>query len=589
MRFSFRVSVPLCFVLTIFRLINPAFAVPTTDITTPHPILSSLGKTFNVLDFGAVADARTDCTAAFQKAMDAAHRAGATVVSVPEGPYFFAGHMTIPSSVALEGTWRIPPMDHYRPNRTFTPENFVGSVLLVTEGKGRAEGTPFITLMHNATLKGLTIFYPEQTKTNPPLAYPWTIASGGADNCSIVDCLLVNPYQAVDFGSRASGRHYIRNLYGQPLYRGIYVDACFDVGRIENVHFWPFWCGDDPVHTFMETHAEAFVFGRTDWQFVTNCFTIWYHVGFRFIAGPHGPGNVLLTQSGADIGPYAVIVEGSQAHAGHSFNNCQLYGGILIGEQNAGPIRFTGCGLFGSIDGNNGVTHGVINGYGHVSFTNCHIITLDPKNTQDRNWRVDGGGVTFSACDFLDAGKEHIHLGLGTQAAVIVGNRFRGKMNVVNNAAGNVQIGLNVDTTRREEDNAIVVDSSARDGSVIVDAGWNKGFTGNDYLGDMQWTAAGKGERKVTWIPDLPAGGDYEVFVWYGPDNNNDRATNAPYSVHHKNGSETFRKNLKQGVGKWEKLGVFTFEKGKKGSVVMTNDADGFLAADAVKFLPKSE
>ena len=33
-----------------------------------------------------------------------------------------------------------------------------------------------------------------------------------------------------------SGAH-IRNLYAHPLYRGIFIDNCFDVGRIENVHF----------------------------------------------------------------------------------------------------------------------------------------------------------------------------------------------------------------------------------------------------------------------------------------------------------------------------------------------------------------
>ena len=35
----------------------------------------------------------------------------------------------------------------------------------------------------------------------------------GADNCSIIDVLLVNPYQAVDFGGRATGRH----LHSQSL------------------------------------------------------------------------------------------------------------------------------------------------------------------------------------------------------------------------------------------------------------------------------------------------------------------------------------------------------------------------------------
>jgi hypothetical protein len=126
----------------------------------------------------------------------------------------------IPPSVTLEGTGRAPA--------TTVGPSLTGSVLLAIGGAGKPEGTPFITLHTNATLKGLTLFYPEQTKTNPPVPYPWAVATAdkGATNAAIVDVLMVNPYQAVDFGSHPSPRHYIRNLNVQALYRGIYVDQC---------------------------------------------------------------------------------------------------------------------------------------------------------------------------------------------------------------------------------------------------------------------------------------------------------------------------------------------------------------------------
>ena len=185
-----------------------------------------------MLDFGAIGDGKTDDTPAFQKALDTAAKEGlSATVLVPRNTFNIAGHLNIPDNVTLEGIWEIPTA------RT----EYKGSTLLASEGEGNPNGTPFIMLNNNSVLKGITIFYPRQTATNPPKSYPWTVASGGADNCSIVDVLLVNPYQAVDFGTRVAGRHYIRNLYGQPLYRGIFVDQCYDVGRIENVHFWPFW------------------------------------------------------------------------------------------------------------------------------------------------------------------------------------------------------------------------------------------------------------------------------------------------------------------------------------------------------------
>ena len=44
----------------------------------------------------------------------------------------------------------------------------------------------------------------QQWKYNPPTPYPWTVRGIG-DNCSLVDVLLVNPYQAVDFGTQPAG------------------------------------------------------------------------------------------------------------------------------------------------------------------------------------------------------------------------------------------------------------------------------------------------------------------------------------------------------------------------------------------------
>ncbi|MBQ9358473.1 MAG: hypothetical protein IJT95_02920 [Abditibacteriota bacterium] len=46
---------------------------------------------FSVADYGAVGDGRTDCTEAFQKALDAAFAIGGGSVCVPTGDYAFRG------------------------------------------------------------------------------------------------------------------------------------------------------------------------------------------------------------------------------------------------------------------------------------------------------------------------------------------------------------------------------------------------------------------------------------------------------------------------------------------------------------------
>ena len=70
-------------VFLLFGLVTFVSAAPDADV-------------YSVLDFGAKADGKTDDTAAFQKALDAASEAGGGVVYAPGGNYFFAGHLNLP-------------------------------------------------------------------------------------------------------------------------------------------------------------------------------------------------------------------------------------------------------------------------------------------------------------------------------------------------------------------------------------------------------------------------------------------------------------------------------------------------------------
>ena len=42
---------------------------------------------------------------------------------------------------------------------------------------------------------------------------------------SVVDVTLVNAYQGIDFGTHRNELHYIRNVFGCCLRKGIYIDA----------------------------------------------------------------------------------------------------------------------------------------------------------------------------------------------------------------------------------------------------------------------------------------------------------------------------------------------------------------------------
>jgi hypothetical protein len=406
-------------------------ALPASAAEPEPPRPGPTPLALNVQDFGALGDGKKDNTEAFTAAMKAAAETGNGAVFVPRGRYLIKGNLVVPEGVMLEGIFRAPSA------RTLHS----GSVLLAVAGAGDAKGQPFITLHTSCTLRGLTIFYPEQKMTNPPVAYPWTVRGQG-DNISLVDLLLVNPYQGVDFGTFPAGRHYIKGLYAQPLYRGLFIDQCYDVGRIENVHFWSFWGGwDGALYEFMRAEAVAFVLGKTDWEFLSGCFCIGYHIGFQFVQTKAGPGNCLLTQCGSDIGPTAVRVESVQGHAGVSFANCQFMAGIEVAKTNTGPVKFTACGFWGVPTTDR---HALLEGTGHTTFTGCHFIGWGQRDKTAPAIHARSGGLTVSGCDFMDLGKAQLTLEPEVEAALVFGNRLREKQLITNRAGSCAQIGMNV-------------------------------------------------------------------------------------------------------------------------------------------------
>ena len=110
-------------------------------------------------------------------------------------------------------------------------------------------------------------------------------------------------------------------------------------------------------------------------------------------------------------------------------------------DTNHGPVKFTSCGFWGVAGMHE--NHAVLAGKGNTTFEGCHFISWDQKNTGAPAIVAKSGGLTVTACDFMDAGKAQISLEPGVQSAIIVGNRLRGGAKIANAAAGDVQIGLN--------------------------------------------------------------------------------------------------------------------------------------------------
>ncbi|MHB9035756.1 MAG: glycosyl hydrolase family 28-related protein [Armatimonadota bacterium] len=405
------------------------------EVDVENDLLSDIhAATLNVRDAGALGNGTTDDTAAFQAALDTVKSVGGGIVYVPAGNYMIATHLTIPENVTLEGTFRAPISIKNNFSQLTQPDTYQGSVLLAVDGQGNADGTPFITMSSNSTIKGIAIFHPQQSTTSP-VAYPWAIRGNGESN-SIIDVELINPWQGVDFATNPCGRHYIRGLYGQPIHLGIHVDQCTDVGRIEDVHFWPFWTIDanSPVRQYSTTYGTGFRFGRTAREALQGCFCYGHNTGFHFVRGSEWEGQievktalpcVTLVNCGPDGSHAGALVEDCLSYGGIVFTNCTFHDKLIVNSTNTGPVELTNCGFIGYGSGSNVRVWGT----GTVSLEECHFYVWDVLNVGDPAVYSDADRLNVAGCDFMQAGVgglQQITLGQNFKSAVVTGNFLRG-------------------------------------------------------------------------------------------------------------------------------------------------------------------
>ena len=393
--------------------------------------------------FGAKADGVTDDTAAFTGAMAVASGVGGGVVEVPAGTYRISGSLEVPSNVTLEGVSPrfVAGADPIAPG---------GSVLLATAGAADADGTPFIRLNTVSVLKGLSIYYPDQTDSASPTAYPWTVrGNANADNCTLIDVTIVNAYQAVDFGTYNVGRHWIDGLATQALSIGLYVHQCYDVGRLRDVYFGPIWT-TGPAAQYMRQNGVAFRFGRTDGEQASTCRAEGYHTGFHFIRGPIGagtsPGSGVMKDASTTACTTSFYVEDAGDNAGWSFVGGTFEGVVTNGGNQKGEFKFyestfqqpPGASRHAQLVLRSGLQKPFF-------FERCTFGPLtgpDPVAMDCNDYAVIVMNCTFNGLP----GDVKVRLSAGVREAVVVRNTMHGGVTVQNNttSGADVQVGLNV-------------------------------------------------------------------------------------------------------------------------------------------------
>jgi hypothetical protein len=408
------------------------------SLVTMRPVDAESTVRWNVVEMGAVADGVKDNTEVFQKALDAASKAGGGIVEVPSGRYRINGNLSIPGGVTLQGTLRVPP------TRMDMKSKLDGTTLCAYAGRGSEKGPAFIRLAgSNAAVAGLVIEYPEwKQSVVPPVPYPPCIESHDTENVGVSDCCLLNPYEGIHFVRAA--RHLVRNVTGYPSNRGIFVDECYDIGHIENVHFWPFgviYQPEEPYCKWVNTHGVAFELARTDWHYVSNTFCFGYGVGYKFSASKEGSTNGNFLGLGADSCRRAVVVEQAQA-PGLLITNGEFVGRwgsndsvcLEIGPQVVGKVSLVNCSFWGPIDRCVWMRSPV----GQFTASACNFLDWNSHGDGSPAIQLDAGKAIVQGCTF-DKGGTHVLAGKDVKSVILTGNQAKGGFHAENQAGKRVQ------------------------------------------------------------------------------------------------------------------------------------------------------
>ncbi|HWB97417.1 MAG TPA: glycosyl hydrolase family 28-related protein [Bryobacteraceae bacterium] len=384
----------------------------------------------SVTGLGAKGDGKTDDTVAIQRAMDTAAKTGGTVF-LPPAKYLVAGSLRVPPGVALEGALDAPQWS----------EPLTGSVILATGGRDREDGPSLFEMGTSSMVRALTVYYPEQ-KVTDIRPYSWTFHLQGNDN-TVENVTLINSYNGIRLGPENNCRHRIRSVTGCVLRRGLLVNNTTDIGRVENVQWHCHWwiskqVGGEwkPVHEFMWKNLEAFLFGRTDWEYVTNTFVYPVNIGYKFIRTQQGACNGQFSGIGADEAQRCVSVEQIQ-RMGLLITNGEfvcMHGDerveVVVEKTCTGSVRLVNCAFWGParkcVESHSS---------GFVSLSDCYLEISGKSSTRQIPGvsliEADNGRLQIRGCTF-GSHEPAIVLKPGLRHAILSENNGENGVQIVN-------------------------------------------------------------------------------------------------------------------------------------------------------------
>ena len=430
-------------------------ATPSAPLIKDVRVIQFNGRPVDV-DLTEYLGGGKDCTALFQQLLDEAGKIGGQLL-LPPGKFLVAGSIELPEGVTLLGSWG--DQVHFDTTK-------VNTVLLLTGGKGNEDAPPAIRINGSAGLRGVTIAYPEQTFPDV-IPYPWAI-SGDGYHIDIENITFVNAYNGIRLGERDSTLLLVRNVTGTVLRRGIFVNNCYDIGRLENILFNVHYFTntdlpgimtkggkpnqDQVLSNYTRQHLEAYIIGKNDWGVLKDTFVYGAKIAYRFINTQNGSFNGKLEGIAADGSTVCISVESTNAF-GILIDNGQFVshprfkevegmepdwesaGGtahVVIAPDSDCPVQFNDCTFFGA---SRNIAR--LEGKGFTSFSQCIFqqIWVPKDKASEPMLMALAGKLSVSQCQFLEQPGQtlpSVYLGPAMAGAWIVDNMATSAVRIEN-------------------------------------------------------------------------------------------------------------------------------------------------------------
>lgn len=228
-------------------------------VSTVYPTEDIVISDYDVTDFGADSTGTNDSTTAIQDALNTCRAEGGGTVYLPAGTYKVSRMITVPPFCQIRGDWR-------------DPDSGSGSYGTVISAVVPAGTTRLFFMSCGAGAVGLTVYYPNQSATNP-VDYGWAFdwpcqingcdASGGFQNITLLNSYKGISICATDDRGPDHCNGFYDNLKGTALYCGLMVVNAAGTDNFNNIKFDnSYWANagssyNAPSKTTLDTWTRA--------------------------------------------------------------------------------------------------------------------------------------------------------------------------------------------------------------------------------------------------------------------------------------------------------------------------------------------